>query len=107
MEEGLSFYRDPTAGSRGAVGTVDVVFFGEIQLSGDRHESPDQSAQRLEVLQRSGGDRVDHQRAEGGLPSGQNSDEAFCGQRSVFSSTAVRLQSDQLVQEVLSAEKVP
>jgi hypothetical protein len=90
----------------GAVGPADAFFFGEIQLSGDRHGSPDQSAQRLEVLQRSGRDRVDHQRAEGGLPVGQNPDEVFCGQRGVFSSTVVRLQSGQLVQTALFAEGV-
>jgi hypothetical protein len=106
MEEGVSFHRDPSADSRGAVGPADAFFFGEIQLSGDRHGSPDQSAQRLEVLQRSGRDRVDHQRAEGGLPVGQNPDEVFCGQRGVFSSTVVRLQSGQLVQTALFAEGV-
>ena len=106
MEKGVSFYRGPSADSRGAVGTADAFFFGEIQLSGDGHESQDQSAQRLEVLQRPSRNRVDHQRTEGGLSAGEDPDEAFCGQRGIFSSAALRLQSCQLVQKALSAEGV-
>ena len=106
MEESVSFHRDPSADSRGAVGTADAFFFGEIQLSGDRHESQDQSAQCLEVLQRSGRDRVDHQGTEGGLPVGEDPDGVFCGQRCVFSSAAFRLQSGELVQTALSTEGV-
>ena len=106
MEKDISFYRHPAANSRRTFRATQSFFDGQIQLPSYRDELKNQSIKRLEILQCSGSRRADYQRTQSGLSVSKDSDQTLCGQRDLFSSSAICLQSGQLVQTPLLAKGI-
>src|SRR6266700_1420154 len=94
----------PTGSTQRATDAVQV---GSLLLSSVRHQSHVATTEPVALLQRPRGRGTDHSRTQRRLSLGQDPNALLPGQRNLFSSVAVGLQSGQLVQAAVSARRVP
>src|SRR3990172_9191644 len=102
----VSVHRDPTAHPGRSNGSAFTFLNGQVQLSGHRDQYEAYAPSPLAVLQWPGLGRASYQRTQRRLSPGKDPDETLCSQRSLFSHSLVFVQSHQLVQAAVFAERL-